>query len=130
MHCSHCGICCTETEMLLSNRDIVTLEKQGFKRNYFARISRQGFAFLKNIDGYCVFYNREEKRCKIYNDRPSGCRVYPVIFDEEIGIILDEICPEIGTITDLEKNLKGQKVIKLLEKIDIEAALRIKRKIN
>ena len=51
----------------------------------------------------------------------SGCRVYPVILDEEIGIILDTICHSRKSITKTEKKLKGKRVIKLLEIIDSEA---------
>lgn len=128
MHCSHCGICCTETEMLLSKKDITLLENQGFSRAYFAKFDRQGFAYLKNVDGYCVFYNRDKQRCKIYANRPAGCRVYPVILDEETGIILDNICPERDTINEAEKSLKGKRVIKLLDIIDNEALVRNKQK--
>ena len=54
----------------------------------------------------------------------QGADVYPVILDEERGIVLDDICPETGTIGDGEKNLKGKKVRKLLDIIDDEAAKR------
>ncbi|MGE5533096.1 MAG: YkgJ family cysteine cluster protein, partial [Bacillota bacterium] len=74
----------------------------------------------------CVFYNRDRRRCRVYFNRPAGCRVYPVILDEETGIILDDICPERDTITEVEKSLKGQKVINLLDNIDREAGVRQK----
>ncbi len=63
-------------------------------------------------------------QCSVYADRPSGCRVYPVILDEEKGIVLDDICDSRNTITEKEKKIKGKRVIKLLEKIDNEAANR------
>jgi len=113
--------------MLLSKKDIALLEKQGFSINYFVNYDRQGFAQLKNMDGYCVFYNRDRQRCRVYVNRPAGCRVYPVILDEETGIILDDICPERDTITEVEKSLKGRKVINLLGNIDREAAVRQKK---
>ena len=77
---------------------------------------------LKNREGYCVFYDLKNRKCSVYGDRPAGCRVYPVILDEEIGIILDDICQSRSTITKEEKNLKGKQVIKLLERIDAEAS--------
>ena len=83
MRCSRCGVCCTETEMLLSEKDISRLEKQGLSRNKFAKVDRQGYAKLRNRDGYCVFYDRAKHSCVVYSNRPSGCRVYPVIFHEE-----------------------------------------------
>ncbi|HYA77422.1 MAG TPA: YkgJ family cysteine cluster protein [Verrucomicrobiae bacterium] len=124
MHCSNCGVCCTETEMLLSEKDISRLEKKGFSKTYFVKYDDQGYAQLKNRDGYCVFYDLEKCRCNVYDDRPSGCRVYPVILDEEKGIVLDDICNSRNTITEKEKKLKGKWVIRLLKRIDNEAAKR------
>ena len=124
MNCSHCGICCTETEMLLTKEDIKRIEKKGFHKKYFLKIDKEGYAQLKNRNGYCVFYNLEKHQCNIYPDKPSGCNVYPVILDEDIGIILDDICPQKATITFEEQEEKGKTVIDLLKIIDTEAANR------
>jgi len=121
MRCSNCGVCCTETEMLLSKKDIKRLEKKGFSQNQFVQYDNQGYAQLKNRDGYCVFYDLKNQQCGIYVDRPAGCRVYPVILDEEIGIILDDICESRNSITPSEKRRMGKRVIGLLEVIDAEA---------
>ena len=110
--------------MLLAEKDITRLVKKGFKTDFFVKCDKQGYCQLKNRDGYCVFYDLENRKCSVYFDRPSGCRVYPVIFDEDKGLVLDDICPETGTIGDEEKNLKGKKVMKLLDIIDDEAAKR------
>jgi len=126
MDCSNCGVCCTETEMLLSKKDIKRLEKRGFYQKQFVNFDKKGYAVLKNHAGYCVFYDLKNRKCRVYEDRPSGCRVYPVIFDEETGIILDDICQSRNTITLEEKKLKGKKVIRLLEIIDFEASERCK----
>ena len=124
MRCSNCGVCCTETEMLLSKKDIARLEKKGFSQNQFVNFDNEGYAVLKNREGYCVFYDLKNRQCSVYADRPAGCRVYPVIVDEEIGIILDDICQSRNTITPSEKKLKGKRVIRLLEVIDAEASKR------
>ncbi|MCW4004706.1 MAG: YkgJ family cysteine cluster protein [Candidatus Bathyarchaeota archaeon] len=121
MRCSHCGVCCTQTEMLLSKKDIKRLENKGYSPKSFVRYDKQGYAQLKNRDGYCVFYDCKKHRCIVYDDRPTGCRVYPVIVDEENGIVLDTICQSRNTITEEEKTLKGKRVIRLLERIDAEA---------
>jgi len=121
MRCSNCGICCTETEMLLSEKDIKRLEMIGFVKSYFARFDRKGYALLRNRDGYCVFYDLIKKQCGVYSERPTGCRVYPVIIDEEKGIVLDDICNSRSTISEKEKNHKGKTVVKLLKEIDAEA---------
>jgi uncharacterized protein len=124
MRCSHCGICCTETEMLLSNEDIKRLEKKGFHKKYFMKVDKDGYAQLKNRNGYCVFYDLEKRQCSVYAEKPAGCCVYPVILDETVGIIIDDICPEKDSITLEEKAEKGKAVIKLLEVIDAEAVAR------
>src|SRR5512137_683082 len=121
MNCSNCGVCCTETEMLLSKRDIKRLERKGFRCVEFVKFDKQGYAQLKNRDGYCVFYDRDIRRCSVYADRPSGCRVYPVILDEEKGIVLDTICESRGSISEGEKRLKGKRVRRLLKEVDFEA---------
>ena len=121
MDCSNCGVCCTETEMLLSKKDIKRLEKKGFSQNQFVNFDKQDYAVLKNREGYCVFYDRKNHSCSVYADRPVGCRVYPVIVDEDVGIILDKICQSRSTITQKEKDIKGKRVVKLLEIIDAEA---------
>jgi Fe-S-cluster containining protein len=124
MDCSNCGVCCTETEMLLSKKDIKRLMDRGYSQKQFVRFDKQGYATLKNRDGYCVFYDLKNSKCSEYENRPSGCRVYPVIVDEDVGIILDTICESRGTISEQEKTVKGNRVVKLLEIIDAEAAER------
>jgi hypothetical protein len=110
--------------MLLSNDDIKRLEKKGFHKKYFLTIDKSGYAQLKNRNGYCVFYDLEKRQCSVYANKPSGCGVYPVILDEDKGIIVDDICPEKESITAEEKQEKGKEVIKLLERIDAEAIAR------
>jgi len=121
MRCTRCGICCQETEMLLSKRDIASIEKKGYTQSFFVDLAKDGYITLKNNQGHCVFYNLEKQQCNIYDERPIGCRVYPVIFDEEKGIVADTICSAHKTVTDQEKRHKGQKVISLLKLIDQEA---------
>jgi len=124
MHCSRCGVCCEKTEMMLSNANIKRLEKRGYNRQKFARYDRQGFARLKNQDGFCVFYDAEKLRCTIYKHRPSGCRIYPVICSEQEGIVVDNLCPMKNTVSETERERKGKKVTELLQRIDNEASLR------
>ncbi len=121
MRCTHCGICCRETDMLLSAEDIARLEKKGYSRDSFVRFDSEGYALLRNRQGHCVFYSTKKLRCDVYAARPIGCRVYPVIYDEENGIVVDSICRAPGTITEQEKTRKGKRVLKLLRKIDCEA---------
>jgi Fe-S-cluster containining protein len=123
MYCSHCGVCCEKTGMMLSNGDIECLERMGYDRQEFVRYDRHGFVRLKNHRGFCVFYDVEKRRCRIYRRRPLGCRVYPVIFSEQEGIILDDLCPMKSTVSKIELARKGKRLMKLLQRIDAEATI-------
>ena len=123
MHCLRCGVCCTETEMLLSQEDINRIEKRGYKKDFFAQLDNEGYAMLRNENGFCVFYNPKNHTCKIYRYRPAGCRLYPVIFVEGKGIAIDKIC-KMHHIDMKEKERRGTKIRQLLKTIDAEAEQR------
>jgi Fe-S-cluster containining protein len=106
--------------MQLSRADIRLLERAGYDREKFVRFNRQGFSQLRNSRGYCVFYQSERHRCKVYRFRPLGCRIYPVIYSEEEGVIVDDLCPEAGTVSKREIELKADKLERLLHRIDRE----------
>lgn len=124
MHCLRCGVCCQETEMLLSEKDIERLEKKGYKREFFVRFDSEGYATLRNQCGHCVFYDPQKSRCKVRASRPLGCRIYPVIYDEDNGIVVDSICPSRSSVGEKEKAKRGKKVLELLKTIDAEAEKR------
>lgn len=124
MRCLRCGECCRETEMLLSNEDIERLEKRGYEKDFFVGFDEEGYATLRNLNGVCVFFNPKTRVCKEHDNRPLGCRIYPIMHDEDKGIVIDDICPAKSTISEKQKMKKGKKVLKLLEKIDAEAKKR------
>jgi Fe-S-cluster containining protein len=126
MLCSHCGICCEKTEMMLSNADIERLERLGYNRQKVTRYDKYGFARLRNRHGFCVFYDIVKRRCKIYKQRPLGCRIYPVIYSEQEGIIVDDLCPMENTVSEIELKREGKKIMELLQRIDNEATYRCK----
>ena len=117
-------MCCEKTEMMLSSTDVERLERVGYSRQEFVRYDRHGFVRLKNCRGFCVFYDAAKRRCKIYKHRPSGCRVYPVIYSKQEGVILDDFCPMKDTVSEMELKRKGKKVMELLQRIDNEATHR------
>jgi Fe-S-cluster containining protein len=85
-----CYHCCLETEMFLSNMDVSRIEKLGFSKENFLE-GKEGFLALKNVDGKCFFL--KEKMCSIYENRPQGCRFYPLIYDfEEERVVIDKLC--------------------------------------
>jgi len=111
--------------MLLSNADIERLERLGYDRQKFVRYDRHGFARLKNRHGLCVFYDVEKCRCQIYRHRPLGCRIYPVIYSEQEGIVVDDLCPMQNTVSKIELKREGKKLMELLQNIDNEAHARV-----
>jgi uncharacterized protein len=119
VRCSNCGICCEETMMELSSEDIRMLEKKGYCSEEFAVTDDLGTR-LRNVDRYCYFYNRTNKKCYIYENRPLGCYLYPVMYLENKGITVDKLCPRGQTISDQELRTKGKILYKLLKTIDKE----------
>jgi Fe-S-cluster containining protein len=107
--------------MLLSKADINHLEKLGYHKGDFMRRDRHGLACLRNRNGHCVFFDVKRRCCRVYRHRPLGCRFYPIIYSEEEGVIVDDICPTKNTITHHELERKGRKLIQLLQEIDSEA---------
>ena len=127
MRCLRCGVCCMETEMLLSREDIEKLEREGYRREFFVLFYKEGYAKLRNMQSHCVFYEVKSCRCKVYAARPLGCRLYPVIYVEAKEIVVDKICRAKGKFNEKIMEGQGRKVLKLLEKIDEEAESRRNR---
>jgi Fe-S-cluster containining protein len=86
-----CVQCCLETQMLLSPEDLRRIVGLGYELDDFAVQEEAGWS-LKNVSGRCVFLGKEG--CRIYPNRPEGCHLYPLIYDETSGqAILDHLCP-------------------------------------
>ena len=77
--------------MILSKYDIEKIKKIGFKKDFFVR-KDNGFFKIKNKNGRCVFHNG--KKCLIYDIRPEGCKLYPLVFSDEYDCaVVDNECP-------------------------------------
>ncbi|RZN42450.1 MAG: YkgJ family cysteine cluster protein [Methanophagales archaeon ANME-1-THS] len=88
----NCVQCCLETSMPLTTRDITRIMKLGYERTDFTIPSNGGGWRLKNVSGRCVFLS--ERGCRIYQYRPEGCRLYPLIYDEGVHrAVIDHLCP-------------------------------------
>lgn len=107
--------------MELSSEDIERLEEKGYRLEEFTIID-DGVARLRNVNGYCYFYSRAGKKCQIYEKRPTGCYLYPVVYRANKGAIVDELCPMGQTISEQELRTKGIILYKLLKKIEKERA--------
>ncbi|MCC6051742.1 MAG: YkgJ family cysteine cluster protein [Fervidicoccaceae archaeon] len=102
IYCLRCNKCCRDTEMILLLSDIDRITDKGFRDFYELK---NGFYVLRNINGKCVFLD-PTGRCIIYEDRPLGCRVYPLILDEDNGAMLDKYCPLSDFFVTLKHDLR------------------------
>lgn len=86
----NCYECCLDTEMPLTEKDITRISELGFNIEEFLE-EKDGFMVLRNIDNKCFFL--KNGRCTIYENRPEGCRYYPLIYDLETDeFVIDELC--------------------------------------
>ena len=92
------------------------------------KFDRQGYATLQNVSGNCFFFDPEKVTCRERANRPLGCRIYPVMLDEDKGIVVDDICPSAKAVTEKQKAKRGKEVTELLGRIDAEAERRRSRK--
>jgi len=85
-----CSVCCHDTAMPLREADVVRLAALGHDPERFAR-EDDGWLLLRNEKGACVFLR--DGTCSVYEHRPEGCRLYPLVFEEDTGPEMDELCP-------------------------------------
>jgi len=107
--------------MELSSDDIRRLEEAGYRRDQFSVLDNR-VVRLVNVGGWCYFYSPVEGNCRVYKDRPLGCRLYPIVHSADDGTIVDELCPNGHTVSKQELRTKGRILDKLLRKIDDENA--------
>ena len=86
---AECHECCHQTEMPLSLADIKRIKSKGYKPSEFMT-KNHGERRLRNVDAKCYFLT--EKGCNIYNDRPQGCRFYPLVVNSKGFFSIDRAC--------------------------------------
>ena len=86
-----CVKCCIETRMPLTRFDVERISRQGYRLKDFV-VKRRRERQLKNRNGRCVFLG--DDGCIIYSFRPEGCRLYPLIYNENNGKgVIHDFCP-------------------------------------
>jgi len=109
----YCGKCCYNTEMVLTEEDIKRIAELGYPKEYFVDLAGS-FPKLRNVNGHCVFLDEETGKCLIYDSRPLGCRLYPLVYDAKEGkVIVDSLCPRAKEIPE-EIIRKYEKFVKML----------------
>jgi len=77
--------------MPLSRVDVARIRGQGYKVRDFAQ-GHGNRRTLRNVGGRCYFLR--EGICTIYNARPAGCRLYPLVYNEDRHRgVMDTCCP-------------------------------------
>jgi Fe-S-cluster containining protein len=110
-----CIECCLETEMPLTRVDMRRIAREGFRLSDFA--IKVGVEWrLRNSSGRCFFLSGG--LCRIYSLRPEGCRLYPLVYNEDTGKpAIDDLCPHrVEFETDKEDVTSLIKLIRRLEK--------------
>lgn len=118
MDCDRCGKCCTKTYMQLSSQDIRRLEKLGYSGEDFTT-TRKGFRTLKNVCGVCYFFDPNTNKCRAYQNRPEGCRYYPIIYNLDKGKpeLDEEYCEKARTVTGDEMKKIAPRLTRLIKRI-------------
>ena len=129
--CNKTNNCCCNFEKI--DRPIISKdEKEKIELCYINNDNKKLFQELTNecfnintINNKCIFY---DGKCKIYNNRPYDCRLYPYDikkinekfflvlykldcieyenFFENVGFLIEKIKPFINTFTDINYNSK------------------------
>jgi len=109
----YCGKCCYNTEMVLTKEDIKRIAELGYPKEYFVDLTGS-FPKLRNVNGHCVFLDEKTGKCLVYDRRPLGCRLYPLVYDANEGkVIVDSLCPKAKEISE-ETVRKYEKLVKIL----------------
>ena len=115
-----CVACCLETEMPLTEDDLKRIEKRGYKRAEFT-VEEEGETRLKNGNGVCFFL--EGGRCMIYEGRPEGCRIYPLVYEvDSHKFVYDMVCPHSSEFSATREDKDRLK--RLIRRLDREAEKR------
>jgi hypothetical protein len=81
--------------MQLTQADLAQLEEvTGQPWRDFAAYDGHAHVILKNRGGHCIFFSPTDKKCIVYDARPLGCQIYPLVYDTDAGkCAYDEDCP-------------------------------------
>ena len=58
------------------------------------------------LEEKCPLYNKEQKKCLIYDNRPLSCRTFPLEYDGKHYSIVDVECPGVGEEGMTKEELK------------------------
>jgi hypothetical protein len=144
--CDQCSLsaCCQSTKppLTVRRREIIDtyLKEQGFHvENPFTQTAY--FFPREDAEGYCIFFDKKTKKCRIHPVKPETCVAGPITFDInmknrkiEWHLKMEKICPLAGAVGKNEKTLKKhlksakREILKLVGELDsksLKAILKI-----
>jgi len=101
--------------MPLSEDDLKRLEGLGLRREEFSA-RRGGGRYLRNVSGRC-FFLRGNSTCSVYQSRPLGCRLYPIVYDALKGVVADRICSAWRSVTRQDIARAKPRLLKLIDEV-------------
>ena len=86
-NCQSCGACCRNELVYLDEEEVKTIESLGYNRENFLKKHSNGNDNYLSTKGdkmnSCYFLDEEDGdcSCRIYENRPSACKLFP--FDDK-----------------------------------------------
>lgn len=108
--CLDCGNCCKTTPSMVNNRDVKRISKflgmsNGDFTERYLTVDEDDDTVYRQTP--CVFLDKEDNSCQIYEVRPKACREYPHTDVHKISLEIMKknvaICPAVYEITEKMK---------------------------
>ena len=136
--CGNCKIsCCQSARPPITNERKKIIERFLMRQNFPAEdfFKHEAYMFPReDTEGYCIFYDKKTRRCKIHPVKPETCVAGPITFDVNLKtgkvewyLKMENICPLAGAMfrnkETLQKHLETAKreIHRLLRELDAEA---------
>jgi len=141
--CCECGICCKNARPPITPKRREIIEE--YLRRHTIPIEKPfectTYTFPREDDeDYCIFYDKETRKCKVHSVKPETCVAGPITFDIstktqkiEWHLKMEKICPLAGRLykdeETFQKHLKSAKkeIMRLVRELDSEALKAILR---
>jgi|Deesub1362B_J571_1020462.scaffolds.fasta_scaffold00013_196 Fe-S-cluster containining protein len=83
--CLRCGECCRRYAVELHEGEV-----ERFQRDEVEILDNGRRRIKRRFDGFCIFYDEKKRICRIYENRPDSCRIFP------FSILRKEVAEKMG----------------------------------
>ncbi|HAA84122.1 MAG: Uncharacterized protein XD42_0693 [Thermodesulfobacterium sp. 37_54] len=108
--CQRCGACCQgESTVSLTQEEILriaqflNLSEEVFREKYTVKVGKHRVE-MKTKDGYCIFFDKKEKLCRIHPVKPKKCKEWPLI---------EALSKDPSTLETLKNYCMGIKILQI-----------------